>query len=145
MTAEIEVAGQFGSPQADDAVVPIFMLAMKPAGVTVPLHSLDHRIEQLSLLLRVSGNIQRFEGQPVENVKFARDRKWVSLDILLWEKEWEGKTNPEIAAVLAGRVRSVPDVIEPLMQNRKLAMDKKLLAEELSRFAKGFQQLAEDL
>lgn len=145
MTAEIEVAGQFGSPQADDAVVPIFMLAMKPAGVAVPLRSLDSRIKQLSLLLRVSGNIQRFEGQPVENVKFARDRKWVSVDILLWETEWEGKTNSEIAAVLASRVRIVPEVIEPLMQKRKLEMDKNLLTEELSRFAKGFQQLAEDL
>jgi hypothetical protein len=145
MTAEIEVAGDFGGPAASDAVVPVFMRAMKPAGAKVPLHSLDSRIRQLSLLLRVSGEIGVFEGQPVENVKFARAREWVSIDILLWERDWQGKTNRQIAAVLARRVRSVPAVLEPLMRKRKLAIDAAMLTDELDRFATGFQELAETL
>ena len=145
MTAEIEIAGQFGGCAADDAVVPVFMRAMKPAGARVPIHSLDTRIRQLSLILRVSGEVVVFEGQPVENVKFARSREWVSVDILLWERDWEGKTNREIAAVLARRVRAVPAVLEPLMRKRKLAIDTAMLSDELDRFADGFQELAETL
>lgn len=145
MTAEIEIAGQFGGPAASDAVVPVFMRAMKPAAAKVPLHSLDSRIRQLSLLLRVSGEIGVFEGQPVENVKFARAREWVSIDILLWERDWQGKTNRQIAAVLARRVRTVPAVLEPLMRKRKLAIDAAMLTDELDRFATGFQELAETL
>ena len=145
MTAEIEIAGQFGGCAADDAVVPVFMRAMKPTGARVPIHSLDTRIRQLSLILRVSGEVVVFEGQPVENVKFARSREWVSVDILLWERDWEGKTNREIAAVLARRVRAVPAVLEPLMRKRKLAIDTAMLSDELDRFADGFQELAETL
>jgi hypothetical protein len=145
MTAEIEIAGQFGGCAADDAVVPVFMRAMKPAGARVPIHSLDSRIERLVFILRVSGEIVVFEGQPVENVKFPRGRACVSLDILLWERDWEGKSNREIAAVLARRVRAVPAVLEPLMRKRKLAIDTAMLSDELDRFAAGFQELAETL
>jgi hypothetical protein len=145
MTAEIEIAGQFGGPAASDAVVPVFMRAMKPAGVEVPLHSLDSRLKRLVFILRVSGEIVVFEGQPVENVKFPRGRACVSVDILLWERDWQGKTNRQIAAVLARRVRTVPAVLEPLMRKRKLAIDAAMLTDELDRFATGFQELAETL
>ena len=145
MTAEIEIAGQFGGPAADDAVVPVFMRAMKPAGAKVPLHSLDSRLKRLVFILRVSGEIVVFEGQPVENVKFPRGRACVSVDILLWERDWQGKTNRQIAAVLARRVRTVPAVLEPLMRKRKLAIDAAMLTDELDRFAAGFQELAETL
>lgn len=142
MAAEIEVAGQFGSPEASDAVVPVFMTAMKPAGATVPLHSLDDRVRTLSLLLRVSGRVQKFEGEPVENVKFARNREWASVDLLVWEREWEGKPRPAIAAVLADRVRGVPAVLEPLFRKKGLRIDRGGLAAELERFGAAFQQLA---
>jgi hypothetical protein len=145
MTAEIEIAGQFGGPAADDAVVPVFMRAMKPAGAMVPLHSLDSRLKRLVFILRVSGEIVVFEGQPVENVKFPRGRACVSVDILVWERDWQGKTNRQIAAVLARRVRTVPAVLEPLMRKRKLAIDTAMLTDELDRFATGFQELAETL
>ncbi len=145
MTAEIEIAGQFGGPAASDAVVPVFMRAMKPAGAVVPLHSLDSRLKRLVFILRVSGAIVVFEGQPVENVKFPRGRACVSVDILLWERDWQGKTNRQIAAVLARRVRTVPAVLEPLMRKRKLAIDAAMLTDELDRFAAGFQELAERL
>lgn len=142
---ELEIAGQFGSPEASDAVVPIFMRAMKPAGTQVPLCSLDDRIKQLSLLLRVSGRFQKFEGDPVENVKFAKNRAWISVDLLLWIADWEGKSSVAIAQVLAERVRGVPACIEPLMLKRKLSLDKCLLQKELEEFADRFVKLSESL
>lgn len=145
MPCEIEIAGQFGSPEADDAVVPVFMKAMKPAGIQVPLHSLDNRIKQLSLLLRVSGRFQQFEGDPVENVKFAKNRAWVSVDLLLWITDWQDKTPLEVAQVLAKRVRGVPAVVEPLMIKRHLSIHRPLLERELGEFAHRFVQLAESL
>lgn len=142
---ELEIAAQIGSREASDAVVPIFMRAMKPAGMQVPLRSLDDRIKQLSLLLRVSGRWQKFEGDPVENVKFARDRAWISVDLLLWIADWEGQSKVTVAKVLAERVRGVPAVLEPLMLKRKLSLDRKLLQNELEEFADRFVTLSESL
>jgi hypothetical protein len=145
LPCELEIAGQFGSPEATDSVVPVFMKAMKPAGVESQIHSLDDRIRQLSLLLRVSGRFQSFEGKSVENVKFARDRSWISVDLLLWVVDWQDRTKVEVARVLAERVRGVPAVIEPLLVKRGMMIDRSLLNEELGRFAERFVELAESL
>jgi len=108
---------------------------MKSCAEGVELASLDPRVSKLALLLRVSGPIQQFEGNPVEGVKIGRDRSYISCDLLVWIPEWEGQSRAHIAGVLADRVRRVPDVLAPVCQKRKVAIDRDRLARELNDYA----------
>ena len=151
MAAEIEVAAQLGSSEADDAVVGVFMKCMKPAGAAVPIESLDERIKKIAFLLRVSGKFRQFEkdlkhlDEMVGNVKFRRGYVSVSVDLVMTIAEWEGKTNKEIARVFAERVAMVPEVLRPKFKSRKLKYDGDLLEKELRRFADGFVERAAGL
>ncbi|MBL8761113.1 MAG: hypothetical protein JNL50_07405 [Phycisphaerae bacterium] len=142
MTAEIEIAGEFGGPDTD-AVDPIFWKVLKPAAVGIPIESLDARVRQLSLLLRVSGAVKQYEGEPVECVKFGRRREWISVDLLLWHEDWRGRTSQEIARVLADRIREVPRVVAQACRAKKVAVEEAVLQSEMDTYASAVVALAE--
>ena len=141
MTAEIEIAGEFGGPDTD-SVDPIFWHVLKPAAVGIPLESLDSRVRQLSLLLRVSGSVKQYEGEPVECVKFGRRREWISVDLLLWVKDWRNRTSVEIARVLADRIRGVPPVVARACRAKNVAANESALQTEMDAFAEAVLNLA---
>jgi hypothetical protein len=151
MAAEIEVGAHLGFPGSGGTVVAVFMRAMKPAGVSVPIESLDERIKTIAFLLRVSGKFRQFEkdlkhlDEMVGNVKFERGYVSVSVDLVMTIAEWEGKTHAEIARVFAERVAMVPEVLRPKFKSRKLKYDGELLGQELRRFADGFVERAAGL
>jgi hypothetical protein len=140
MATEIEIAGQMGSQEADDAVWPV-MRIMKACAEHIEISSLDSRIQQLSFLLRVSGRVHDFRMDPVhtrrdvENIKIAKDRSYVSCDLLVDASDWEGRTKFDIARVVAGRVRQVAGIVGPVCVKRGLKVDPVRLGEELDRYA----------
>lgn len=133
MAAEIEIAGEFGGPSIDP-VKHVRWKVLKPAAKPIVLQSLDPRVKQLSLLLRVSGPVKQYEGNPVEEVKFGRSREWISVDLLVWQRDWQDRTYRQIADVLCDRVRAVPSVVAVACRAKKVSIDEEMLGREMEEY-----------
>jgi hypothetical protein len=135
MTAEIEIAGEYGGPNIESVLI-VSRKVLRPAAMGLLLHSMDSRVKHLTMILRVSGSLKKYEGNPVEEVKFGRSREWISVDLLLWERDWQGRTYSEIADVLCDRVRLVPFVVAAACRVKKVAVDEGKLRLEMDDFIK---------
>ena len=133
MTAVIETGCQSKGSTTEQFDF-LFYYLSKQAAEGIELHSLDSRVKCLSFLWRVDARFGSFEGMSVEYVMFGRRREWISVDWLIKEHEWQGKSLPELVSLLGQRLRDTPAVLLDACRKKKLHLDPDLLSQELSLY-----------
>lgn len=81
-------------------------------------------IEEIGLVLRVSGSIWRFEPAGVSRVRYSKKYNAVTADIVVPEVEWKGRTDIEVRRYLA---RITLECFEQI--SRKTKKNKELIEE----------------
>ena len=93
------VSAQFGGGAGSTVIKPHFFAlkkALRPAGNAIPCDLL----QQIAFILRVDGDIVQFNFEGCENVDLNRKKKYISIDVGVPVKRWQGRSDAEIAAYL---------------------------------------------
>ncbi len=141
MPARIETACQKGGPPDSNPLDFVFFRVSKRSADNIVLNSLDVRVKDLSFIFRVDGTLRKFDGFPVENIRVATKRDYISVDFLIKIHEYERRTVPQITDVLVERVRAVPAVLAEFAKTKKL-IDAKMLSNELEEYCRRMQEMA---
>lgn len=136
MATSIGVSAEFGGRDAAQAVLPHFK-ALKRAAETVALKGFPAR--DLTLILRVDGEIRSYAATGPGAVDVAEDGEYVSIDIVLSVDDRDAldgglDTNPVVVGVLA----SAPLLAEQLaLSPRTMAMLRRSLQQVCRAYLEG--------
>jgi hypothetical protein len=102
----------------------------------------DSRVRELAFLLRVSGSITSFEGQPVEEFKYGRSDHSISIDFLFQTGEYVNTTPTERLLLFATRMRQAVPVLIEGCRKKGFAVEPELLRVSMEEYAKKIDELA---
>lgn len=94
----IGCSADFGGDDAASALLPhfrAFKVAFADSGEALP-----SGIERAAFILRVGGSVRDFPFEGCENVDLNRKKKYISIDVGVPIKRWQGRSDVEIAAYL---------------------------------------------
>jgi hypothetical protein len=99
-TDTITFGVQSGDVPSGDATEPHFMplrklLAARCIGPYSP------EIDEFPIVLRVSGQIWRFEGEGCQRLRLQRKKRYITIDIVMPENRWLGASAADIRTFLA--------------------------------------------
>lgn len=76
-------------------------------------------VDELSLVLRVSGALDDFGPEAIERIRRRRPDRYITADIVIPQSIWQGKTEFEIKEYLACRVRTALQLLAERLQKDK--------------------------
>jgi len=94
----ISFSAQFGGVDASTILKPHFFALKKEFHVAQDLPC--DAIREMAFILRADGAIQQFHFEGCENVELNRKKKYISIDVGVPIKRWQGRSDAEIAAYL---------------------------------------------
>lgn len=106
--------------------------AFRKACYDIKLSSLDVRVQELAILLRLGGQFGEFEGDPVENIKYGRNRSYISVDYLYPGSLKKVRDIEVLGNSVVSRIESTPSVLHALCVKRKVKLDLPLMTQEFT-------------
>lgn len=128
MTVGTQTMGGSRSYESDYAID----MAFRKACYDMKIFSLDERVKKLAILLRIGGLFGEFEGDPVENIVFGRNRCFISVDYLYAGSLRPIKDYEQLSKVVISRIDSTPAVLHALCTKRKVKLNLPLMTQEFS-------------
>ena len=104
----IIVAAQFGGIDGAQVIIPHHS-ALKRSFEGRPFDGFPFPI--LDFILRVDGQLQSFHPSGAGNLKFSKKRQSVSVDIVITNADWMGRSTSEISAFVASAIMSSVDLL----------------------------------
>ena len=97
---EIQISGQYGDPQADD----IFWPMQKKLNDYFKKYIVGEyfkSITKIAIVFRVSGKIWDFKSQGVENLRYLKKTKTLTVDLVLSQSQWLNADLNELSEMIA--------------------------------------------
>ena len=87
-------------------------------------------IDEYALILRVDGSLAKFGAAGIHRLRFARAKRYISVDIQLPESVWQTHTVEQLKVHLANEVRAAVSVcVERLKKDRLAVRESELFAQ----------------
>jgi hypothetical protein len=125
----ISIGCQQGGPEPcyiSDLKVELYRVLKKHVTST---HCLE--IDEYGLVLRVDGSIDKFGDEGLTRLRFAKARRYITLDIQIPEKVWKPMTKAQTKAYLATQVRAAIETCVERLVKDKCSVNKHALKGQL--------------
>ena len=61
-------------------------------------------VDQYAVVLRVDGSLDRFGPEGLARLRFAKAKRYITVDVQIPEAVWRGKSTPQLKQYIAGTV-----------------------------------------
>lgn len=116
MSEFISIGAQIGGPEAEllgQLKVPLFQILRECVTST---HC--SAIDKYALVLRVDGTIDKFGPEGIARLRFAKARRYITVDIQVPESVWQRLTRQQAKAYLVRQVRvALEECVERLTKD----------------------------
>jgi hypothetical protein len=129
----ISIGCQSGGPEA--SVVGRLKVPLSQALARHVTSSHCPAIDEYALVLRVDGSLDKFGDEGLSRLRFARKRRYITVDIQIPESVWEPLPEPQLKAYLVRQVKSAIEACVSKLKKEKLQVDDRALRSEIDAAA----------
>jgi hypothetical protein len=138
MSRTLEIFAQYGDPESTGAVRPLQQLLNRVLEECLT-GKYFHSIEKLSIFLRVSGSIWKFEPEGPDRLRYRKRDKEITIDLVIPENRWRGVGSAEMQAYVADQVKRCFGFLLARARKEKGLIDEDALASDLQRAMNEFE------
>lgn len=135
--ASITVGAQMGDPQASNAVTPHFM-ALKHSLNQICTGPYSAEVAEFALVLRVDGDIWHWDREGCDRMRRSKKERYITIDIYVPRKRWEGILGLEIRRYLAACVEEALQKMIGKLHRDKVPIDADALLSDLAQAKEHF-------
>lgn len=106
----IVLSAQYGDPQCADVFVP-FHRTLNDLFSIYMQGDYFYTIKELAIVFRVSGNIQRFNGDGPERSKYLKSRNMFSIDLVIPMRKWQRQSECVVRTLIADGINQCVKVL----------------------------------
>lgn len=125
MSSIISIGAQMGGPEPcliGDLKIPLYRALSKHVTST---HC--SAIDEYAIVLRVDGSLDKFGEEGLARLRFAKARRYITVDIQIPETVWQPMSKSQTLAYLANQVRSAITMCVSRLNKEKYAVAEELL------------------
>ena len=136
-TDRITLGVQAGGIEADDVTESAYMPLRKQLAAHCTA-SYSPTIEEFAIILRISGSLDRFEGEGVQRLRINRKSAYVTADYVMPEERWNGVALTDIRKYLAAAAVEATRAMGQHLVKLKIAVDSSRLDEDVNQAVAAF-------
>jgi hypothetical protein len=138
MAEVLEIFAQYGDPESTDAIRP-FHRELSRLFETNLKRKYFNSLEKISIFLRVCGSFWKFEGEGPDRLRIYRKHHAISVDLVIPECRWRGRTSVEVQNYIAEQVRCCFDALLKRAKREKEILDERSLMADFERAMREFK------